>query len=72
MRKELADFDFAAAFVFLFLSSEAASLGQAFYGLLDSAAGCSLPNPVLSLTALHFGGTVKAVVVKLVSMLSSE
>lgn len=72
MRKELADFDFAAAFVFLFLSSEAASLGQAFYGLLDSAAGCSLPNPVLSLTALHFGGTVKAVVVKLVSILSSE
>lgn len=72
MRKKLADFDFAAAFVFLFLSSKAASLGQAFYGLLDSAAGCSLPNPVLSLTALHFGGTVKAVVVKLVSMLSSE
>lgn len=72
MRKEIADFDLEAAFVFSFLSSEAASLGQTFCGLLDSAVGCSLPNPVLSLTALRFGGTVKAVVVKLVSILSSE
>lgn len=66
------NFDLEAAFVFSFLKSEAAPLGQAFYGLLDSAMGCSLPNPVLSLTALYFGGTVKAAVVKLVSTLSSE
>lgn len=72
MRKEVADFDLEAAFVFLFLSSEAALLGQAFYGLLDSAVGSSLPNPVLSLTALHFGGTGKAAVIKLVSTLSPE
>lgn len=72
MRKEIADFDLEAAFVFLFLSSEAGSLGQAFCGLLDSAMGCSSPNPVLSLTALHFSGTLKAAGVKLVSTLSSK
>lgn len=39
MRKEIADLDLEAAFVFSFLSSKAASLGWAFYGLLDSAMG---------------------------------
>lgn len=72
MRKGIADFDLEAAFVFLFLSSEGGSLGQAFCGLLDSAMGSSSPNPVLSLTALHFGGTLKAADTKLVSMPSTK
>lgn len=71
MRKGIADFVLEAAFVFLFLSGEGGLLGQAFCGL-DSATGCSSPNPVLSLTALHFSGTLKAVDIKLVSMPSTK
>lgn len=66
------DFVLEAAFVFLFLSCEAVSLGQAFYSLLNSAIACLLPNPVLSLTALHSSGSIKAAVLKLVSTLLSE
>lgn len=63
-----------AALVFLALSSGQLPWVklQAFYGLLDAAVGSLLPNPVFSLTALRFRGTVKAAALKLLSMLSSE
>lgn len=54
------------------LFKRAASSGQAFYGLLDAAVGRSLPNPMFSLTALCFRGTVKAAALKLLSTLLSE
>lgn len=51
MRKEIADFWFESC---IFISGEAALLGQAFYGLLDSAMSCLLPNLLL----VFFGGGI--------------